>query len=160
MERKLKDKLPKGKFPNVEPRHTQIMKGVRGRGNKTTEVRFRAALVGAGISGWQLHARGIPGNPDFYFPKEQLAVFIDGCFWHGCVLCGHIPNKNRAFWQEKINRNRERDRRNTVKLRSQGVSVLRFWEHEVSESLRECIDLTRKRLMLRKKQLLRKQEGD
>jgi len=159
MERRLREKLPKGTFPDVDPRHARIMKGVRGKGNRTTEVRFRAALVAAGIRGWQLHVRGIAGSPDFFFPREQLAVFVDGCFWHGCERCGHIPRKNRQFWQAKIDRNRERDRRNAARLRHQGVSVLRFWEHEVADLTRDCIERTRKRLALRKTQLPRKQEA-
>lgn len=160
MERRLREKLPKGVFSDVEPRHSRIMKGVRGKGNRTTEVRFRASLVRAGIRGWQLHVKEILGNPDFFFSREQLAVFIDGCFWHGCERCGHIPKKNRPFWQEKIRRNLERDRRNTDQLRSQGVSVLRFWEHEVADSARECIEKTKKRLSQRRAQILRKQEAE
>ena len=105
----------------------------------------------------QPNARGILGSPDFFFPREQVAVFIDGCFWHGSERCGHIPTKNRPFWQAKIDRNRERDRQNTAKLRRRGVSVLRFWEHEVADSSKERIERTKKRLALRRKQRLRKE---
>ncbi|NOY83004.1 MAG: hypothetical protein GXP31_18555 [Kiritimatiellaeota bacterium] len=107
MERQLRERLPGGKFGYVAPRHSRLMKQVRGKGNRTTERRFRAALAAAGISGWHTNVREIKGSPDFYFPEERLAVFIDGCFWHGCKLCGHIPQKNRPFWEAKINRNRE-----------------------------------------------------
>ena len=158
MERILRDKLPEGAFSDVEPRHARIMRGVREKGNRTTEVPFRAALIGAGIAGWHLNVRQLAGTPDFHFPKERLAIFIDGCFWHGCQRCGHIPNKNRRFWQAKIERNRERDHRNTAKLRNQGVSVLRFWEHEVADSPRACVDRTLERLAVRRRQLPRKQE--
>ena len=157
MERKLRDKLPGGIFADVKPQHARIMKGVRGKGNRTTEARFRAALAASGVAGWQLNVRRLTGTPDFYFTNERLAIFVDGCFWHGCETCGHIPSKNRPFWQAKIDRNRERDRRNTAMLRNQGVSVLRFWEHEVAASPRECVTRTQKRLVLRRRQLLRKQ---
>lgn len=158
MERELRDKLSGGIFADVEPQHARIMKGVRGKGNRTTEARFRAALSAAGIAGWHLNVRQMTGTPDFFFLEERLAVFVDGCFWHGCETCGHIPSKNRTFWQFKINRTRERDRRNTMLLRNQGVSVLRFWEHQVSDSLSLCVDKTLKRLSLRRRQLLRKRE--
>jgi len=158
MERALRDKLPGGIFADVEPQHTRIMKGVSGKGNRTTEARFRAALSAAGVAGWQLNVRQIIGTPDFFFPEERLAVFVDGCFWHGCVTCGHIPSKNRTFWQAKINRNRERDRHYTMRLRNQRISVLRFWEHEVSDSLSLCVEKTLKRLAFRRRQLFRKQE--
>jgi DNA mismatch endonuclease (patch repair protein) len=72
------------------------MKGVRGKGNRTTETLFRAGLESWGITGWEMHCSSIKGSPDLFFPKERIAVFLDGCFWHGCDLCGHIPKKNQA----------------------------------------------------------------
>jgi DNA mismatch endonuclease Vsr len=150
MERMLREKLPKGKFNQVDPRHRRMMKQVRGKGNRTTEARFRGALMSAGISGWKLNFRDITGAPDFYFPVEQVAVFVDGCFWHGCAACGHVPRKNREFWAAKIARNHDRDRRNTVRLRSNGISVMRFWEHEIKDSLAGCILKVRAKLAERK----------
>jgi DNA mismatch endonuclease (patch repair protein) len=115
------------------------MQAVRGKGNKTTEQRFRASLIRAGIKGWKLHPKGFLGNPDFVFTESMLAVFVDGCFWHGCRRCGHIPKTNREFWAEKVDRNRSRDKRNTSKLRRHGFTVLRFWEHDLAD-LPHCID--------------------
>jgi DNA mismatch endonuclease (patch repair protein) len=146
MERQLRKKLPFGRFPDVHPAHTRIMKGVRGKGNKTTEARLRAAIISGGLSGWKLNFKGIRGSPDFYFPVEQLAVFADGCFWHGCKACGHVPAKNRPFWKAKIDSNRRRDTRTTVVLRRSGVSVLRIWEHEVRQSPKLCVNKIRARL--------------
>jgi len=159
MERKLREKLPGGRFTEVKPQHSQIMKGVRGKGNRTTEARFRAALVSSGVRGWRTNVREIKGSPDFYFPEERLAVFIDGCFWHGCNTCGHIPKKNRSFWEAKIDRNRERHMETAKALRRQGVSVLRFWEHEVADSLTICISKTRQRLA-RSRSHLRRSDGE
>ncbi|MHB8974086.1 MAG: PDDEXK family nuclease [Pirellulaceae bacterium] len=85
------------------------MRAVRGRGNKSTETRLRLALVRAGISGWRLHAKEVHGKPDFFFPAASLAVFVDGCFWHGCPRCGHIPKAHALFWRTKIDRNKHRD---------------------------------------------------
>jgi DNA mismatch endonuclease Vsr len=84
VERKLRAALPDGAFVNVSPARSRQMGAVRGKGNRTTEVRVRAILVGAGVRGWVMHPRDVLGRPDFYFPAERVALFIDGCFWHGC----------------------------------------------------------------------------
>lgn len=139
MERALRQHLPGGVFSSVTPRASKNFSGIRGRNNRTTEVRFRLALVRAGISGWKMHNRALPGNPDFVFLKEQIAVFVDGCFWHGCPRCGHIPKTNSPFWKAKIQRNIERDRTNIHKLRDSGFMVVRIWEHELKSNLAGCV---------------------
>jgi DNA mismatch endonuclease (patch repair protein) len=138
MERLLKSRLPKGKFL-VSPERSRAMAAVRGKGNKTTEVKLQMALVRAGISGWLTHPSRLPGKPDFYFPKEKLAVFVDGCFWHGCSKCGHLPKTNRAFWATKIDRNRSRHRKVARLLNRNGVSTVRFWEHQLRDHLERCV---------------------
>jgi DNA mismatch endonuclease Vsr len=153
VERFLKDKLPNGVFPEVDPRHQRIMKGVRGKGNRTTERRFRAGLVSRAIRGWKLNYSAIKGCPDFFFPKEKIAVFLDGCFWHGCQICGHIPKKNNAFWDAKIWRNKERDAKTAAVLRRHGIAVFRFWEHEIRESLDSCISVLSIRIAQRNRGL-------
>jgi len=107
------------------------MRAVRSRGNRSTEKRLRGALVRTGLRGWIMHPRDIPGTPDFFFPRQGVAVFIDGCFWHGCPRCGHIPKTNRAYWQGRIQLNQRRDRRNRRRLRNHGIRAIRFWEHEL-----------------------------
>lgn len=139
MERILRDCLPDGRFSDVEPVRSKTMKAVRGTGNRTTEQRLRYALVSAGISGWTLHRKDIDGKPDFFFEESSLAVFVDGCFWHGCPRCGHVPRKNSKFWQTKISRNRQRDWDKAKALRKAGCVVLRFWEHELKDNLSDCI---------------------
>ncbi len=67
-------------------------------------------------------------RPDFVFRAQRVAVFVDGCFWHGCPTHGTRPRQNRKFWDEKIARNRQRDRLVTRQLRKQGWTVLRLWE--------------------------------
>jgi DNA mismatch endonuclease (patch repair protein) len=115
------------------------MRAVRGSGNRTTEQRFRFALVGAGVYGWTTRNRPVFGNPDFLFPKAKVAIFVDGCFWHGCPACGHVPKVRRRYWGAKIARNRQRDRKVTRRLRALGFRVLRFWEHELNR-LDVCIE--------------------
>lgn len=144
MERSLREKLEGGKFGDVTPVNARRMKAVRGKGNKTTEARFRGLLIQAGFRGWQVSPKGLPGNPDFYFSVVRLAVFLDGCFWHGCPLCGHIPNVRRAYWAAKIARNQERDREKECQLKELGIRVLRFWEHELAESPAECLQRLRR----------------
>jgi len=139
MEAALKKHLPGGKFRQVCPRHSKQMAAVRGRGNKTTELRLRLAIVRAGARGWQMHPKHITGSPDFYFPAPKVAVFVDGCFWHGCPRCGHVPKKHSSFWGAKIARNRQRDRQITARLKGAGLRVLRFWEHQLAADLDACV---------------------
>ncbi len=73
----------------------------------------------------------MPGRPDFAFPARRVAVFVYGCFWHGCPRHGTLPKSNARFWREKIARNRERDREVNRELRRRGWRVLRIWEHEL-----------------------------
>lgn len=129
MERRLREKLVGGVFRNVSPTRSRIMSRIRSQHTRSTEGAIRMALVRAGARGWRLHAGELPGNPDIYFPKQKVAVFVDGCFWHGCPRCGHIPKNNRAFWRAKILRNRQRDHLAVRKLSSMGIKTLRFWEH-------------------------------
>ena len=75
------------------------------------------------------HRSKLPGKPDFVFPKPRLAVFVDGCFWHGCPKHATWPKTNRAFWRKKIARNRARDREVGHALRRMGWRVIRVWEH-------------------------------
>jgi len=91
-----------------------------------------------------LHAAGyryrvnypVPGLPrrtiDIAFTRRKVAVFVDGCFWHGCTVHGQVPASNHAWWCEKLEKNRTRDELTTVHLTASGWTVLRFWEH-VSE---------------------------
>lgn len=76
----------------------------------------------------------IVGKPDAFVPSLRLAFFMDGCFFHGCRIHKSIPKTNSRFWSEKIDRNRRRDLRVSRKLRRQGFSVWRFWEHDLKVS--------------------------
>lgn len=107
------------------------MSHIRGRGNKETELALRKLLKQHGIKGWRRH-QDIFGKPDFVFRVEQLAVFVDGCFWHGCNRHYNIPKTNRAFWRIKLETNKTRDRKVNRYLRKNGWRVIRIWEHELS----------------------------
>ena len=104
------------------------MTSIHSKGNATTEIAFLCLLRNARISGWRRHLN-LPGKPDFAFRSRRLAVFVDGCFWHGCPRCYRMPKDNRPYWRKKVMSNRVRDRRNARRLRAKGWTVLRFWEH-------------------------------
>src|SRR4051794_11029082 len=73
---------------------------------------------------------GLTVRPDVVFPRWQVAVFVDGCFWHGCPEHGNVPTRNAEYWIPKLQRNVDRDRRSNAALRSAGWQVVRVWEHE------------------------------
>lgn len=85
----------------------------------------------AGLTGCKPQHRVLRARPDFAFPDLRVAVFVDGCFWHGCPEHYVAPTTNAAFWKRKIQRNRANDRSQTARLREAGWVVLRFWECRV-----------------------------
>ena len=106
---------------------SQLMARIRSRGNKKTEVVMVALLRANGITGWRRH-QPLPGRPDFIFRRERVALFVDGCFWHGCPRHYRPPTSSRSFWREKVETNRSRDLRVTRALRKAGWTVVRVWE--------------------------------
>jgi DNA mismatch endonuclease (patch repair protein) len=110
------------------------MASIRSTGNKSTETKFLKLLRAAKIWGWRRH-RKLKGNPDFVFKERRVAVFIDGCFWHGCPRCYKMPCDNRSYWKSKVESNRSRDRRNAKLLRSLGWKVIRVWEHTLKSAI-------------------------
>lgn len=123
------------------------MARVLSRGNESTEQRFVRMLRSCRVSGWRRHFP-LPGTPDFVFPARRIAIFLDGCFWHGCPRCLRLPASNRAYWAAKIDRNRRRDRRTTRELRNRGWRVFRIWEHALKDaaSRRRTVDRIRRKL--------------
>jgi len=111
-------------------KRSERMSRVRGKGNAGTELRLIRIFRESDIKGWR-RGSNLTGNPDFLFPAQKLAVFVDGCFWHGCPIHGTKPKNNAAFWRKKISTNQTRDRLVTGTLRSRGWRVLRIWEHEL-----------------------------
>ena len=124
---------------NTTAVRSRNMSAIRAKHGKTTEWRLRAALVAKGVRGWTMNVAALPGCPDFYFCQSALAIFVDGCFWHGCPKCGHTPSSNRGYWTEKLARNKERDRKNGRRLRQQGIRVVRFWECQLRQRLAACL---------------------
>lgn len=111
---------------------SERMARVRSRGNASTELNAVATLRAHHISGWRRHPGGIPGTPDLYFPKQRLALFLHGCFWHSCPRCARrSPVGRREFWAEKLSANRRRDARVRRRLHQVRIGAMVVWEHEL-----------------------------
>ena len=98
----------------------------------TTERKMEKLLRKRGIRGFRKQWP-VAGKPDFAWPKSRVALFVDGCFWHGCPRCDRPSKSNTMFWKSKIVSNRRRDARVARKLRKEGWSVLRVWECKIAE---------------------------
>lgn len=108
------------------------------------ELTLRRALWAAGVRGWRLHPRDVPGRPDLVFRGRRVAVFVDGAFWHGHPAYYH--GQSGPFWDAKIARNRERDRAVNEALEAMGWHVLRFWDFETERDAMGCVERIREAL--------------
>lgn len=114
-------------------KRSEVMSRIRGSGNLSTELKLISLLKGHGIKGWRRRFKLI-GKPDFVFPKERLAVFVDGSFWHGHPKHCRYPATNAEFWRAKIERNKQRDRTVSRLLKTKAWRVIRIWEHDLKQS--------------------------
>ena len=110
-------------------KRSQVISRIRASGNRDTELRVIALFREHGITGWR---RNVPvfGKPDFVFPREKIAVFVDGCFWHrhpGCKFA-YTPKSRIEFWVRKFDNNVVRDKVVTRTLRRAGWKIVRVWE--------------------------------
>ena len=119
------------------PKSEAVSQHMRKIGTKRTGVEKRARRV---LRLEKLKYKGndksLPGSPDLVIPELDLAIFVNGCFWHGCPRCYRAPKHNRAWWNKKISNNRRRDRRVTRQLRALNYSVIHLWEHDSDERMR------------------------
>ncbi len=120
------------------------MSSVRSVGNRSTEWRLRSALVRTKLKGWKVTSVNLPGKPDFVFPDKKVAIFVDGCFWHGCPQCGRLPKSKKSYWHTKIVGNVKRDKRRQKELRLLGWRVIRIWEHELKEGASKAVSVVEK----------------
>ncbi len=119
-------------MPDVftKEKRSEVMSRIRGKGNKETELVMIQILRSHHISGWRRN-QAVIGKPDFVFPKQKVALFVDGCFWHGCPKHSNMPRNNRPFWKKKLGQNKDRDKFVSRELRKAGWKVVRVWEHEL-----------------------------
>lgn len=109
------------------------MARIKSNGNVSTELKLASIMRKNGITGWRRKQK-VLGKPDFIFRKRRVAIFVDGCFWHGCPKCYIAPKTNTVYWKNKIAKNRARDRYVTKTLKEDGWKVIRFWEHSLERS--------------------------
>lgn len=121
------------------------MSRIRSR-NTRCERTLRSALHRRGHR-FRLHRKGLPGRPDILFPRQKVAIFVDGDFWHGWQFDAW-KHKLAPFWREKIVRNIERDAIQLVALEESGWTVVRVWEHEIENDLTGCVSRIEERLSL------------
>lgn len=115
---------------------SRVMGLIRGK-DTSPEIRLRKGLWVAGLR-YRIK-NSLPGKPDLIFVTAKVAVFVDGCFWHGCPLHGRVPHTNQSFWVKKFTGNIARDLAVQSALQAKGWLVLRFWEHEVGQDLVGCV---------------------
>lgn len=123
-------------------KRSQVMRRVRSKNTKP-EIRVRSALHRMGYR-FRLHRKDLPGNPDVVLPKRRTAIFVHGCFWHQHPGCrkATIPKNNRPYWERKLGRNVERDRKARADLLEMGWRVVTLWECEIprpDDALREAL---------------------
>lgn len=114
-------------------KRSRIMSRIRSSGTKP-EIVMRGIIRGLTSRRLRYNVRSLPGSPDVVVRSASLAVFMDGCFFHGCPDHGRIPKSNARFWREKIRKNAARDRSVRRALRRAGWTVWCFWEHELRPS--------------------------
>jgi len=130
---------------------SKIMASVHSTGNRTTELALGRLLWASGLRGYRKQWH-VAGKPDFAWPGLKIAVFVDGCFWHGCTRCKYLPRSRTDFWRSKIETNKRRDRRVSDRLRREGWRVIRVKECKVkleSTVLRISGAITERRSHLR-----------
>lgn len=116
-------------------KRSKIMSSIRSK-HTSPEIKLRKALRLNGVQ-YRLHY----GHEkiDIALPRNKLALFVDGCFWHGCPIHGHKPKSNRHYWFPKLKKNKQRDRAKVIKLEKNGWRVIRFWEHDINLKISDCI---------------------
>lgn len=117
------------------------MGAIRSTDNRT-EAALRRALHAMGLR-FRKYKKGLPGKPDIVFPRERVAIFVDGDYWHGRrlitegvgALTAHFTAEQQPYWIAKLQRNVERDQTVTTALEAEGWSVLRYWESDVKKDV-------------------------
>jgi DNA mismatch endonuclease, patch repair protein len=120
------------------------MSRIRRRDTKP-EMLLRRALWKSGLR-YRVDLRVVGARPDIVFTRQRIAIFVDGCFWHGCPKHYIPPSGNAGYWSAKIDRNRARDTRNTQALIDAGYRVLRFWECDVKDEITGIVERIRNEL--------------
>ena len=114
-------------------KRSEIMRSNKPTENKSTEQELIRLFKELGIKGWRRNYKIAGAFPDFVFLKHKIAVFADGCFWHGHDCRTLRPKTNQKYWDEKIKKNRERDKAIKERIEVKGWKVFRIWECEIKK---------------------------
>lgn len=126
------------------------MRAVKGKGTRI-ERSLWSMLAGMRLANWKKNPSGFTGNPDVVFPDVQVAIFVDGCFWHKCPSCQRkLPKANHDYWENKLNRNVERSAAYDKALTDTGWRVIHVWEHELKNARARSIPRERIRTAILK----------
>ena len=120
----------------TKDKRSEIMKGIRSSGNKSTELKLINYFSSNHITGWR-RKYDVKGHPDFVFLDRKIAIFVDGCFWHGHDCRNTRPADNSDYWSKKRERNIKHDKEITELFRSRGWTVIRIWECELKKNMFE-----------------------
>lgn len=127
-------------------KRSEVMKSVKSSNNKSTELKLISIFKEYSIKGWKRNYK-IKGSPDFVFLKLKIAIFTDGCFWHGHNCRNLTPKDNAEFWQNKILKNKKHDKDTTKRLKKLGWKVIRIWECELKDKKRKILLYKLRQLM-------------
>jgi DNA mismatch endonuclease (patch repair protein) len=122
----------------TKEKRSSVMKAVKSRNTKTTELKMIEIFKELHITGWR-RTYPLIGKPDFVFPKKRLVVFVDGCFWHGHDCRNVTPSENAEFWNAKRQYNKRHDELVTQTLEGKNWTVIRIWECELKKKNRELL---------------------
>lgn len=119
---------------------SRVMRANKGK-NTSPEIELRKALRKAGYGSYRLHLKKVPGSPDISYPKQKVAIFVNGCFWHRCPICNPKPPKTHAeYWGPKFQRNVDRDMEKSGLLERQGWKVVVAWECEIKSDVNGIVN--------------------
>lgn len=116
----------------IPEKRSEIMKKVQSKGNKSTELKLISLFIENGITGWRRNYP-VKGHPDFVFREKKIAIFVDGCFWHGHDCRNTRPKENQEYWLKKRERNIQHDKEITGLFKRRGWTVIRIWECELKK---------------------------
>ena len=117
---------------------SKIMSSIRSK-NTVPELTIRKILWKRGAR-YRIHDKTVFGTPDISNKARKIAVFLDGCFWHGCERCFTMPKTNPEFWKKKMSANQNRRKIVNGKLKASGWTVMQFWEHDIRKNPIRVVD--------------------
>lgn len=119
----------------TKKKRSEIMSRIRAKDTKLERDFLKELSAVSHRAGhrYRKHYTGLKGKPDIAFPAKKIAVFIDGCFWHGCPQHSRVPLSNVSYWKTKLVRNKKRDKETARHAKESGWRIIRFWEHQVKK---------------------------